>query len=765
MSGFDNLLNRHFAYRGASYTFRGVAPNGLCMFTDGAHGMLEVADPETGLPVWPTAEQARHLMAQEKLILRSCPLADATRRLARQQEPTREELVNAKTKPQGKGEEARPRDRWYTLREQVMKKVDEVGQPPLSVAGVRKFFEDNFDVEALKAQYGRLPSDFAVRQWVDRRGLPRDRRPADFASFSGIVRRRRRIKPVVLAIIKVWALKCHSGPKKSKSSYFLRARDDVQRYAEGRALEIHDFEPVPLDPTVGSIKMCSRRIFDMEVERAKGAQAFQIGHGTAARRQRFGGGGVAQDPTRYLEIVQIDDTPFPVVFVIDPVRGVPCGVPTVTIALCIYTRVILGWDISFDPPSHVTYMSTLLHTALPKSVPEPFARIKELGDLHGKVVGTILLDNAKHQTARAAQDAGGDIGTAVRWAGKKQPTHKGHVESCLNTLQDMVREELKGSTWDIPLMREFDYDPAKHAIVTIEKFREIFAAVVADYHTKGHTELNTRPPLDVWLEQRSIHGHDTVGDIDHFRRAIGNVSYPSFRGQGAEINGLMYGSDGSDDEFPLSNEDILFNLGMARGVATDAKVRTFGKVKIKWDPSDLGHAWLFDELNREYVKIPCTRRRYATGLSLWLHLRIKAWAKERKAEFDTDFEMAAVREEYRKWFSRILPEGKIADQHATARLIDSSEGRRYLGDAVEILRIQSSPTGTSNEIPHELRDGTRGDATRIAPRSSNRNGDEGKPSKSRARKTTTDPVHKEQEEVARNQTRRLGFSSGWDSDN
>jgi hypothetical protein len=334
------------------------------------------------------------------------------------------------------------------------------------------------------------------------------------------------------------------------------------------------------------------------------------------------------------------------------------------------------------------------------------------------------------------------------------------VERCLQTLQDMVRAELKGGTWDIPLMREFDYDPAKQTMVTIQLFREIFAAVVADYHTSGHTELDDRAPLDVWLEQKGIHSLDTVGDVDVFQRAIGNLSTPSFRGQGAEINGLIYGSDGTSDEFPLSNEDILANLAQARGVASDTKKRTFDKVKIKWDPADLGHAWLFDELHQRYVKIPCTRRRYATGLPLWLHQRIKKWAKEKKRKFDTDFDMAAVREEYTKWFSRILPKASTADRHATARLIDSSDGRRYLGDSIEMLHIKSSPTGMETEIPHDDRVGTRGDPNRHMPRSSTGGG--GKSGSKSHQSDDADPTQQDREDVAKSQSRRLGFGQGWD---
>ena len=390
--------------------------------------------------------------------------------------------------------------------------------------------------------------------------------------------------------------------------------------------------------------------------KAKSASAFGIAWGQRAREQRWGGGGVAQEPTRFLEIVQLDDTPFPVVFVYDPVRRCPVGVPTVTIALCIYTRVIVGWDISYDPPSHATYMRTLLSTALPKIVPERFTHRPELAELGGKIVGTLLLDNAKHLIARAAQDAGGVIGSAVRSAGSKQPTHKGCVESCLKTLQGIIRQELAGSTWDIPLMREFDYNPSTQALVTIERFREIFAAAVAAYHTSDHKGLDDRWPLEVWLEQRAEHGLDWVCDPDHFKRAVGSVSYVSFRGDGGRIEGLMYGSDGSDDRYPLSNEDILHHLALARGASSDTKKQTFKDVKIKWDPNDLSEAYLFDEWTKKYVPIPCTRRRYAENLPLWLHERCKEFAKRHRFKFDADGEMLNAREAFTKAVADALPE-------------------------------------------------------------------------------------------------------------
>lgn len=721
----DNLPFRkgaHFAFHGHDCVFQGLAANGRCQFADGAGWMLEVPD-ENGFPVWPFPQDVNDLMSDGFLVLRADPLDDPVRRRARRQEPTRAELANAKckTKP------GQSRDPWFYLREMTLQVWDdpEVERCALTKVGITAWYNENFDLDELVTRFGRLPSDTTFRKWIQSRGTEGDRRPADCASYKSIGTRRRKIDPVVLDIIKLWVIRFHAKQRKSVNAFFHKVTDDVERYRRGDKLDILNFEvalEVPKDPS--KVKMCTRRIFTQEIEKARGGKALSIAMTTRARKQRYGGGGVAQEPVRFLQYVQLDDTPFPMVFVFDAVRHVPIGIPTVTIAIDVYTRVILGWDITFEPPSYASYFRTMVHTALPKRLPESFRctpdMLKHLAELCGRVVGHMLLDNARHLIARAAQDAGGDIGHGVRWAGAKEPTHKAHVESCIGKLQDLLRDELPAATWDIPLMREFDYDPAEQAIVTLDQFREIFAVVVARYHTSEHVGLLGRFPIDVWLEQRAQHGLDMVRDVDHFRRAIGNVDYVQLRGEGAIIEGLRYGSDGSDERYPLSNEDLLFNIGMARGVASDTKKRTFENVKVKYDPNDLSVAWIFDELHGKYIEIPCVMRRYTEDLPLWLHNRLKDFAKEKRRKFEGEHDMLSVRDAYAKAMASIVPDALVAERRAAARLADSSQGRAYLGDAVKLLKVEGSASGMETVIQHDTRVATRGDATRITPRSSNR---------------------------------------------
>lgn len=718
----------HFTYHGHACVFLGMAPNGRCMFGSGDGWFLEIEDPETGLPVWPYLEDVRRLMSLSsgmRLVLRADPLDDPVRRRARAEEKTRDELAEAKCKH----DPDRSRDPWFHFREMTLKAWDnpDIERCSLTKMGILAWYKENFDLAELEARFGRLPSDRTFRKWIQTRGTDRDRRASDFSSEKGLGTRRRRIDPVVLMIIKHWALRFHAKPRQWKNGFYKRVTADVERYREGKALEILDFEKAlepPKDPR--RVAMCTRRIFNMEVERARGASATGVAWNQQARKQRFGGGGVAQEPTRFLQYVQLDSTPFPMVFVFDAVRGLPVGIPNLTIALDVFTRVILGWDITFEAQSSASYMRTMLHTALPKTVPGSFkcepGIAAGLQELCGKVVGFMLVDNAREQTARAAQDAGGDIGYGIRWAGVKEPTHKPHVESCIGTLQDLIRDMLPAATWDIPLMREFGYDPSKNAVVTLEQFREIFTEVVARYHTSEHSGLLNRFPLDVWNEQREIHGLDWVTDADHFRRACGEVDHVGFRGDGFQVEGLRYGCDGSDHRWPVSNEDLLFNIGLARGVANNAVKRSFTGVKVKYDPNDLGVAWVFDEHLRAYVEVPCTSRRYAEKLPLWLHNRVREWARAKRLKFETENDMIAVRDEYARMLSRVVPEAVAAERRAAARLAESTEGRAYLGDAIKLTQVLPSPSGMESIVQHDDRVGTRRDATRITPRSSTKAG-------------------------------------------
>jgi len=228
----------------------------------------------------------------------------------------------------------------------------------------------------------------------------------------------------------------------------------------------------------------------------------------------------AQEPVRYLQIVQQDDTPLPKWFLIDAVNRVPVGPAAGVFTFDVFTNVFPGWDVSLENPSRATWMRALAHTAIPKPVPAFLAdEFPELRDLYGYVTGEVLYDNALQNIARAVEDAGGDLAHSVRVAGEKEPTHKGKVERAIQTVQGYIKE-IPSLTLPIAQMRRFGYDPRKHVVVTVDQFRTMLDEAIQTYHTQPSDALGGRSPLQVWLEQVAIHGHHQPKDLDQFLRSI-----------------------------------------------------------------------------------------------------------------------------------------------------------------------------------------------------------------------------------------------------
>src|SRR5947209_4564878 len=71
-------------------------------------------------------------------------------------------------------------------------------------------------------------------------------------------------------------------------------------------------------------------------------------------------------PTRPLERVEIDHTKLDL-FVIDPRTKLPIGRPTLTLAIDKYTRMVLGFYLSFHGPGFLAVMHCLRHAILPKT--------------------------------------------------------------------------------------------------------------------------------------------------------------------------------------------------------------------------------------------------------------------------------------------------------------------------------------------------------------------------------------------------------------
>jgi putative transposase len=91
-------------------------------------------------------------------------------------------------------------------------------------------------------------------------------------------------------------------------------------------------------------------------------------------------------PTRPLERVEIDHTKIDLL-VIDAETGMPIGRPWLTTAIDVYSKMIFGMYLSFNPPSYLSVMQCLMHGISPKTyIKKRYLNIRHSWDTYGILV-------------------------------------------------------------------------------------------------------------------------------------------------------------------------------------------------------------------------------------------------------------------------------------------------------------------------------------------------------------------------------------------
>lgn len=269
---------------------------------------------------------------------------------------------------------------------------------------------------------------------------------------------------------------------------------------------------------------------------------------------------------RPLERVQIDHTRVDLI-VVDRIRREVLGRPWLTLAVDIYSRVVLGFHLAFEAPSATTVALCLAHACLDKypwlterglEISWPFAGLPEA--LH--------LDNAREFHAQALLYGCAEHGILINYRPVATPHYGGHIERLIGTLMGKVHL-LPGTTFS-NMAEKGDYDAERHASLTLPEFECWLALEIARYHDSVHRTLATTPRA-MW--QRGIEGQGAprrVPNPSRFSLDFMPFAYRQLRRDGIHLHGLRYWSD---------------TLGLWLGRLTE-------KCPVRYDPRDLTTVWI-----------------------------------------------------------------------------------------------------------------------------------------------------------------------------
>jgi len=197
---------------------------------------------------------------------------------------------------------------------------------------------------------------------------------------------------------------------------------------------------------------------------------------------------------RPLDIVQIDHTKADVT-VVDPVTRRPLGRPTLTVAIDVNSRMVMGFHLSLEPPSLLSVALCLTHAVMDKSHWLAARGINTDWPAHG-IPKAIYVDNGAEFHARAFGFACAEYQIDLRYRPPGTPRYGGHIERLIGTMMGAIHL-LPGSHFS-NIFERGDLDAEAKAVMTLDELETWLALeITGSYHARVHSALETTPSA-VW---------------------------------------------------------------------------------------------------------------------------------------------------------------------------------------------------------------------------------------------------------------------------
>ncbi|CAO3417034.1 hypothetical protein [Azospirillum argentinense] len=433
--------------------------------------------------------------------------------------------------------------------------------------------------------------------------------------------------------------------------------------------------------------------------------------GATEGRRRFQGVRLGMQAKQILDVVLIDSTVADSWCVLDDETRTPAGRPTITLAIDLKSRAVLGVIITYEGESLFAIMACLQQVISGKrDVIERLPRFKPLLDgLYGKP-DTVVVDNAWRQTGVSFQDACEDGNINVEWAPVKNPEYKAHVERFFRTLNDILLKKMPGGVpFDPAMMRKLGLDPRETAAITRSRLEElIYEAIYEVYSQEVHSGINTAPLL-AWRKGLAATPREIVDDLDFLAAAFGVVDEATLDRRGITFRNMQFHD-------PAITTALLNDLASTTPVRQQRKRHgsATARVKIKYNPADARGIWVWNpqkKPKRGYVFLPNWDARYAAtpGLGFWHHDQIRAFANAENLAFRSDEDKCLARDRLRAQLEAAAPDLKYAAMRTQRRLLDPALPI-LAGDTVQMAQGVPSVSGmTANDVLVEVAAKTRED--------------------------------------------------------
>ncbi len=220
------------------------------------------------------------------------------------------------------------------------------------------------------------------------------------------------------------------------------------------------------------------------------------GHSTIVEDSLTPRPGQFQEAQRPLALVQIDHTKLDVIIVDDETR-LSIGRPWITLAIDVYSRMVVGFYVSLDPPSANSTGLCLANAILPKETWLAKRGIANTWPCYG-FPAAVHFDNAKEFRGEMLRRACEQYDIELDFRPVATPHFGSHIERMMGTLGTALHE-LPGTTFSSPAKRG-EYDSDAQAALTLPELEVYIAEYITGvYHQRVHSGLKM-PPIKRWAD-------------------------------------------------------------------------------------------------------------------------------------------------------------------------------------------------------------------------------------------------------------------------
>lgn len=426
--------------------------------------------------------------------------------------------------------------------------------------------------------------------------------------------------------------------------YLDSSKKSISKVIREITIRCKELDLIP--PHKNTIRNRIKNLSDEEVLKAR--------FGTKAARDKF-------DPIKGnfpganfpLSVVQIDHTTVDIILV-DELYRKPFKRPILTVAIDVFSRMVVGFHLSFDPPGEMGTGICIANAILTKDLLLDKYGIQGDWPCWG-TMATIHLDNAKEFRGNMLKKACQNYGINIEHRPIATPHWGGHVERLLGTFSKEIHN-LSGSTFSKISDRE-NYNSVEKASLTISEFEKWLTIYIVNvYHQKVHSSIMMSPLEKYKSGIFGLNGETGTGlppKLFNERRI--KLDFMPFVERTIQEYGVLI-------DHITYYDDILRKYIHSR--EDSSKYSKKQKYIFKRDPRDISIIYFYDPVLNDYFEIPY-RDTSKPPISIWEFNEVVTKLQKSNITVDEDsifeayremdeIEMKAIRETKRlKRFSRL----------------------------------------------------------------------------------------------------------------